>query len=406
MKVPEDPTSDTFNPFPGRIGIIQRVLPAYRAGFFDALAKACTGGVSVFAGSSRAGESIGPANQLNEAQVVRARNWELFHPHSKPYLLWQAGLFSWLNAWDPDILVAEANARYLSVRAAGGWMQKRGRPVVGWGLGVPTIQQGGARGGLYAHFQNQMWEKFLRSFDAVIAYSRAGAQQYRQVGLPSERVFVAPNAVAPQPDGPFPIRPNGFEGAPKVLFVGRLQERKRIDNLLKACASLPEELQPRVWIIGDGPAKREYQSLAEQIYPQTSFFGAVRGSALQTYFTRADLFVLPGTGGLAVQEAMAAGLPVIVAEGDGTQADMVRMGGDKRCGNGWLIPADDVAALERTLRTALSDPERLRKMGAESYRIAVEEYNLENMVSAFVDALTIAKNWKSSGRDNGRRKAK
>lgn len=389
--------------FRGRVGFIQRVLPAYRAGFFNALARASNGGVSVFAGSSRSGESIGAAGQLDEANFVPARNWELFHPHSTPYVLWQAGLFRWLDAWGPDILVAEANARYLSVRAAARWMHKRGRPVVGWGMGVPVIQATLSSGGYYAHFQNRLWKNFLSTFDAVIAYSQTGARQYRQAGLPAQCVFVAPNAVAPQPDGSPPQRPPKFEGKPKILFVGRLQARKRIDNLLKACASLPEDIQPQVWIIGSGPARQEFQSLANDIYSHATFFGEVRGVALQKYFAQADLFVLPGTGGLAVQEAMAAGLPVVVAEGDGTQADMVRMGTGHRCGNGWLIPAHDVIALQRTLQIALSDPVRLRKMGAESYRMAVEDYNLENMVRVFVQALTAVNKGNIGRRDYGRR---
>ena len=39
--------------FPGRLGLQQRVLPAYRAPFFDLLAGACQGGLSVFAGEAR-----------------------------------------------------------------------------------------------------------------------------------------------------------------------------------------------------------------------------------------------------------------------------------------------------------------------------------------------------------------
>jgi glycosyltransferase involved in cell wall biosynthesis len=113
--------------------------------------------------------------------------------------------------------------------------------------------------------------------------------------------------------------------------------------------------------------------------------GALSGAELEAYFTTADLFVLPGTGGLAVQQAMAHALPVIVAEGDGTQEDMIRMG--KEASNGWLVPADDRVALVEALQAALSDPLRLRQMGAESYRIVVEDVNLEQMVEVFVEAL-------------------
>ena len=98
-------------------------------------------------------------------------------------------------------------------------------------------------------------------------------------------------------------------------------------------------------------------------------------------FREADLFVLPGTGGLAIQEAMSYGLPVIVAKGDGTQDDLVREQ------NGWQIPPDDFDALVATMKDALSDVARLRGMGAESYRIVKEEINIEKMVEAFVIAL-------------------
>jgi glycosyltransferase involved in cell wall biosynthesis len=85
---------------------------------------------------------------------------------------------------------------------------------------------------------------------------------------------------------------------------------------------------------------------------------------------------------------MAFGLPVIVAEGDGTQGEMIRTPGDRGPGNGWIVPPNDDGALEQALRVALSDVERLRIMGAESYRIVAEEYNLENMVQVFVKALS------------------
>jgi glycosyltransferase involved in cell wall biosynthesis len=78
---------------------------------------------------------------------------------------------------------------------------------------------------------------------------------------------------------------------------------------------------------------------------------------------------------------MSYGLPVIVAQGDGTQDDLVREE------NGWQIPPDDFDALLSTMKEALSDAGRLRAMGAESYRIVKEETNIEKMVETFVVAL-------------------
>jgi glycosyltransferase involved in cell wall biosynthesis len=227
------------------------------------------------------------------------------------------------------------------------------------------------------------WERFsfLRGLDAIIAYSRRGADEYRALNLPAERIFMASNATAPRPTKPPPERPPHFDGRAVLLFVGRLQARKRLDMLLHACARLQGEIQPRLLIVGEGPEREAFEMLARRVCPSAEFVGARHGVELEPYFTAADLFVLPGTGGLAVQEAMAHGLPVIVARGDGTQDDLVRPG------NGWQVPPDDPNALSAVLADALSDPARLRRMGAESYRIVAEEINVETMVGVFVEAL-------------------
>ncbi len=370
---------DTNPVFTGRLGLQQRVLPAYRAPFFNALATACEGGLSVFAGQPTLGEAIQTTEKLEAARFYPARNLHFGRVGSPFYLCWQGGLIEWLDAWQPDALIVEANPRYLSTRLACSWMRARHRPVLGWGLGAPQGK------GSLEPFRKPARARFLSHFDGMIAYSQRGAEEYRAYGFPAKNVFVAPNAAAPRPATPPQERPQSFGERPVVLFVGRLQRRKRIDNLLHACAALPLESQPEVWIVGDGPAMDDFQTLARQVYPRAQFPGAKRAADLEPYFSRADLFVLPGTGGLAVQEAMAHGLPVIVAEGDGTQDDLVRPE------NGWRVPPGDLLALTRTLQDALTNASRLRHMGRQSYRIVAEEANLERMVEVFVNALSSMK---------------
>lgn len=365
--------------FPGRVGLQQRVVPDYRALFFDSLAVACQKGLSLFAGDPLPVEAIAVASELKAAQLYHARNYHFLNPASSIYLCWQAGLLHWLNAWRPDALIVEANPRYASTRRAIHWMHAHFRPVIGWGLGAPPVP----KQGLVNRYRQ--WERvsFLRSLDAIIAYSHRGADEYRSLGFPVERILVAPNAVASRPAAPPAERPTGYQGRPVVLFVGRLQTRKRVDLLLSACAGLPESLKPRLVIIGDGPARHEWMSLAQVLYPMAEFPGALHGNELEPYYHMADLFVLPGTGGLAVQQAMAHGLPVIVAQGDGTQDDLIRPS------NGIQVPPDDLPALTQALELILSDAGRLRQMGAESFRIVAEEVNLEKMVRVFVEALCL-----------------
>ncbi len=360
--------------FPGKAGLIQRVLPAYRAAFFNALGEACQSGLGVFAGAPRDEEMIKTVASLDHAHLTRGINLHLFK--NRAYLCLHLGLLRWLKDWNPDVLIIEANPRYLRTAAAVRWMQRKGRPVIGWGLGAPPLS------GPFAAVRRQRRAHFIQQFDTIITYSQTGAREYARLGFPEDRILVAVNAVTPPPAHPLPDRPQLSDGEPaRVLFVGRLQARKQVDNLLQACAVLPEGLQPNLVIVGDGPDRTRLESLAAAVYPRATFTGALYGKALEEHFLAADLFVLPGTGGLAVQQAMGYGLPVIAAEADGTQADLVRPG------NGWQIPPGDTDALRSTLLTALADIPALRKMGAESYRIVSEEVNLAQMVSVFVQAL-------------------
>jgi glycosyltransferase involved in cell wall biosynthesis len=360
--------------FPGKVGLIQRVIPNYRAPFFNALGRVCEGGLGVFAGKPRPSEMIKPADILESAHLTQGKNLHIFR--DRLYLCVQIGVLDWLSTWDPDVLIVEANPRYLRTSAAVRWMQHRDRPVIGWGLGAPPLS------GLLKPLRQYRRKQFLQQFDALITYSQTGASEYAGLGFPENDIFVAVNAVTPPPLHPLPVRPKVIKPQKaRVLFVGRLQERKNLDNLLRACSQLPEALQPELVIVGDGSDRQRLEALADQIYPETIFTGARYQQDLAEQFQAADLFVLPGTGGLAIQQAMSYGLPVIAAEADGTQEDLVRPA------NGWQVPPNNIPALRSALKNALDDPAALRKMGAESYRIVAEEINLDCMVAVFMEAL-------------------
>ena len=378
------PNPDSLVPapshFPGRVAVQQRVLPRYRVGFFDALSEACAGGLSVFAGQPGSGEGIETAERLSNADFRQTNNLHIGKVGSSRYLCWQPGLVKWLESWQPDVLIVEANPRYLSTPRATRWMHRRQRPVIGWGLGVPPAET--AMGGVWGRLRITRREAFYRQFDGVIAYSQKGANEYIKAGFEPKRVFIAPNAVAFRPTTTPPSRPVKASGRLSVLFVGRLQARKRIDNLFIACRNLPENIQPDVVVVGDGPVKASLEKLAASVYPRAKFLGALHGEELDPVFANADLFVLPGTGGLAVQQAMAHALPVIVAEGDGTQDDLVRTE------SGWQVPPDDLSALTSAMTEALSSAPRLRQMGQAAYRIVADEVNVERMVEVFITAIT------------------
>src|SRR5215208_3929481 len=149
--------------FPGKLALQQRVLPSYRAPFFDLHASACEGGMGLFTGSPRPVEGITTASQLQVAKYHLGQNIHLFR--GSLYLCYQPGLSDWLRNWNPDALIVEANPRYLSTPSPIKWMHGRGRPVIGWGLGAPPLA------GPLTGLRQLRRLSFLRQFDALIAYS-------------------------------------------------------------------------------------------------------------------------------------------------------------------------------------------------------------------------------------------
>jgi glycosyltransferase involved in cell wall biosynthesis len=365
---------------PPRIGLVQRVVPMYRATFFDSLARALPGPLSVFAGKPSPGEGIPPAVALQAADWTYAANRKI--GIGRLSFLWQGGWKRWIEAANPDLLILEANPRYLSHERMMGWMRAAGRPVIGWTLGP-------ARAG--ETFSGWMLS-YYRKFAALIVYSRNGADSFRKLGIHEEKIFVAPNAVESATAESLLSRPNAraearaalkLDARPVILFVGRLQRRKRVDLLIRACARASADCQ--LLIVGDGEERGALERNAAEVFPAARFTGDLRGEALGRCFLAADLFVMPGTGGLALQEAMLYGKPVAAAEADGSQKDLIHAGE-----NGWLLPPGDEEALIRAVREALADPRRLEKMGEESRRIVRETATVEKMIDGFLNAIRFA----------------
>jgi glycosyltransferase involved in cell wall biosynthesis len=104
-------------------------------------------------------------------------------------------------------------------------------------------------------------------------------------------------------------------------------------------------------------------------------------------FIASDIFILPGSGGLAVHQAMSYGKPVIVSFGDGTEADLVREGV-----NGVFVHPGDVTGLRQKIVNLLAQPELRQAMGKASLSIVRNEMSLEAMVASFNRALTLVAN--------------
>ncbi len=155
---------------------------------------------------------------------------------------------------------------------------------------------------------------------------------------------------------------------PTVLFVGRLDQEKRVDELIRAFAALPEGVPGRLEIVGDGARREDWTALADGlgVAHRVRFRRFVSEQELLEAYAGADLFCMPGVAelqSLVTLEAMAAGLPVIAADAMALP-HLVRPGR-----NGWLYTPGDVPELTTRLAALLADADTRRRMGAASREI-------------------------------------
>ena len=380
--------------FPGKLGIVQRVIPPYRVPLFDALADRCAGGLEIIAGEPVQGESIRHSPELlRRARVVPAGNLYL-PPGSATYVCFQRGGLGWLRASQPDLLVIEANPRILSSPRLASMARGYGIPVVGWGLGA--LARSAPR--FIERTRSGLLRRFYRQFDGFFAYSTKAAADYRSGGVPEERVVVVGNAVTGDVAAeirreiardPYAIArwraELGLGDFGVVIFVGRLIPSKRVDDLILACSRLPAAVQ--LLIIGDGAHRPALERLASSVLTTTRFLGERHGRELGKCLAVSDLLVLPGPGGLAVQEAMLYGLPVIVGSGDGTQVDLVEEGQ-----NGYLVPDGDIDTLTSRIWRVMSNEDIRTALAVESSRRAAE-WSLDSVVSRFINGSRSAISW-------------
>jgi len=140
-------------------------------------------------------------------------------------------------------------------------------------------------------------------------------------------------------------------------------------------------------LVGSGELHGEIDAIAAEDPSRFRVLPFQNQSRMPLVYRLGDLFVLPSaygeTWGLAVNEAMSCGRPVVVSDRVGCAADLV----DPDCG--WVFPWDDLSTLERTIDSLVDNTDRLAQMGraaavrARSFDVAVTEAGLAGAVTRF-----------------------
>jgi len=178
----------------------------------------------------------------------------------------------------------------------------------------------------------------------------------------------------------------GLQGC-TFIYVGRIWQGKGLDDLVQAYIALCQRHDDvSLLLVGNGVDEARYRAMTEGV-PGVVFGGYVQGQDLPQVYALADVLVFPTLGdphGLVVEEAFAAGLPVICTENAG---DIRLRLPDGEAG--YVVPIQDAATLAERMGRLAADPALRQRMAERAWQIvqpqAHEAYARD--FEAFVEAV-------------------
>jgi glycosyltransferase involved in cell wall biosynthesis len=271
-------------------------------------------------------------------------------------------------------------------------------PLMAW-----ARKASGARGIYSSHgtdyFPGDLF--FRRSIDGAFACSRYNASMtearyHIPVGVAyngfDETIF---RPVAAEPALRARYAP---DGAPLLLFAGRMVTFKGIDHLLDALAILNDRLAPKpaassllppaapahLLLVGDGPHRASLERRAAELglSDRVSFAGPQPHAELPRYYAIADAFVIPSTDhetfSIAACEAMSCQRPVVGTRVGGLP-EVVRDGE-----TGFLVPPGDAPALAERINTLLGDRALRERMGAAGREWTLQMFTWDRVIARMI----------------------
>ena len=208
--------------------------------------------------------------------------------------------------------------------------------------------------------------------------------------MPVSQDFGAQDLVIPLgvTAGLFPKRLRESQ-VPIVLFMSRIEPKKGLDLLIPALESiLASGIEFQFVLAGSNPQDADYETGIKvkiqnsSLGKYTTMTGFVSGDRKNELLTNADLFVLPSyyeNFGIAVAEAMAAGVPVAISDRVHIAADI------QQAEAGWVAPLE-VGAIASMIKSALLAPEERQRRGLNGQEYAKKHYNWDAIAQQTIEA--------------------
>lgn len=231
--------------------------------------------------------------------------------------------------------------------------------------------------------------RLLDAASALVAVSPLEAAQYREYGIPPEKIFLSANGISPDDFKDLPEkgefrRRYGLEDKRIVMFLGRMNPIKGPDLLIEAFGRAAYPDAALVMVGPEDGALEHSKKLAEKlgIVDRVIFTGMVSPVERLSALVDADLMVLPSRHeifGLSLLESLMCGTPVIVSKNVGIAPVL------EEAGAAVIVDCDDIDDLSYNIAEYLSRSEKRRKMVKAGRNLIAEKYNWEKITDDLVE---------------------
>jgi glycosyltransferase involved in cell wall biosynthesis len=289
----------------------------------------------------------------NLAGILREQQPKLLHAH-----------------FGPDALGAHAIARALDV------------PMIvtlhGYDINIHREWwENGNAGNYMKHYPRRLLKLAARSDTHFIAVSNTVKQQALAFGIPPDKLTTCYIGidVSKFTPSPIPLR----ERPLRVLFVGRLVEKKGCEYLIRAMKLVKSEVPTvEVRIIGDGPLRPTLSALAEQSGIVATFKGVRTSNEVQQELSKARIYCLPSITAengdaeglpISILEAQACGVPVVTSARGGA-SESIEDGG-----SGFSVPEKDIQKLASKIIQLLRNEDLATAMASRGPRFIQERFD-------------------------------
>ena len=257
---------------------------------------------------------------------------------------------------------------------------------IAWAWGKPVIMHThGCEFHLFYHnlpkSLQQALNWVLQRCTYLIVLSESWQEFYlSHCGLKPERVIVLPNPVVM----PSQVPERGSSDPVRILFLGKINQRKGVFDFLRAFAQLPASLQKRVELIlaGSGETEQVLELLESlDINQQVTLPGWVNSQQKEELLAVADIFLLPSYNEglpMALLEAMSWGLPAITTPVGGIGEVVIHQE------TGWLVNPGDISSLTQAMKTLIEDVSLRLSLG-KAARAKIASFDIKNYSSSLFD---------------------